>query len=163
MHKLRTYNTSAKPQLSISFVHLLMGSQFNKFHSFLSYIWISRRQWRHAFVTWATSSSSCTSLPANLCFLFYAIFKGCNGPILNIFFLRRFVFSQAFQCHIQNFATAKTKGVAAKIVWELENVGEGGGKGGDDCFSKDDIQKRICIKFNIYIFFIFFSFFGFEP
>ena len=31
-------------------------------------------------------------------------------------------------------------------------MGEGGG-GGDDWFSKDDIQKRICIKFNIYIIF----------
>ena len=27
-------------------------------------------------------------------------------------------------------------------------MGERGGGGGDDCFSKDDIQKRICIKFN---------------
>ena len=32
-------------------------------------------------------------------------------------------------------------------------MGERGGGGGDDCFSKDDIQKRICIKFNIYIIF----------
>ena len=27
-------------------------------------------------------------------------------------------------------------------------MGKGEGGGGDDCFSKDDIQKRICIKFN---------------
>ena len=85
MCKLGTYNASAKPQLSIFFVHLLIGSQFNKFYSFLSYIWISRRRWHHASVTWAPSSSSCTGLPANLCFLFYAI-KGCNGLILNVFF-----------------------------------------------------------------------------
>ena len=80
------YNTSAKPQLKIFFVHLLMGSQFNKFYSFISYIWISRHRWRHTSVAWAPSSSSCTGPPANLCFLFYAISKGCNGPILDNFF-----------------------------------------------------------------------------
>ena len=36
------------------------------------------------------------------------------------------MFPQAFQCRIQNFATAKTKGATAKIVREFENVGEGG-------------------------------------
>ena len=65
---------------------------------------------------------TCTSLPANLCFLFYVISKGCNDPILDIFFPRRFVFSYAFQCRIQNFATAKTKGAMAKGVLEFENV-----------------------------------------
>ena len=60
---------------------------------------------------------------------------------------------EAFQCCIPNFVTAKTKGATAKIVQKFENVGKGEGGGGDDCFSKDDIQKRICIKFNIYIIF----------
>ena len=35
----------------------------------------------------------------------------------------------------------------------IRKRGGRGGGGGDDCFSKDDIQKRICIKFNIYIIF----------
>ena len=34
----------------------------------------------------------------------------------------------------------------AKIVRKFENMEKGGGGVGDDCFSKDDIQKRICIK-----------------
>ena len=37
-------------------------------------------------------------------------------------------------------------------------MGERGGRGGDDCFSKDDIQKRICIKFKKLNFFFLNSF-----
>ena len=39
-------------------------------------------------------------------------------------------------------------------------MGEGAGRGGDDCFSKEDIQKRICIKFNrLNYFFLYIRFF----
>ena len=52
--------------------------------------------------------------------------SGCRGPIFKYFYIIRFIFSLAFQRHILNCYTTKTRQATAKTRHKVKNDGEGG-------------------------------------
>ena len=61
-------------------------------------------------------------------FPFRRDFSGYRRPIFECFYIIRFVFPLAFQCHIQNCSTAKTREDMAKRKRKVENDGKEGGR-----------------------------------